>query len=168
MQWLIETWTRVSFLVILKNTKLLPQSFQMILHGGFKCNYNSIHFDNIPNTTRWNASLQFVLEMDVDTYFCLSVLTSSVPADSNLSSLHKLCCLWFLVLFLFNLAYLNLFSQFPFFNNGFLTAKLPLRLFLMRLRWTKGLDAPLRSCVKSLLDISYFLSTWLSDTAHLL
>ena len=73
------------------------------------------------------------------------------------SSLHKTRCQRFSVHFLCHLAYLRLFFLFTFLKNGFLTATLPLRPFLMRLGPTvdgsvEGPDVSLRSCVRSLLD----------------
>lgn len=59
-----------------------------------------------------------------------------------------------------------LFS-FPFLKNGFLTATLLLKPFLMRVQWTvdestEQPDAVLWSCVRFLLHFSYFFRTWLS------
>ena len=84
------------------------------------------------------------------------------------SSLHKTCCHYFSVQFLCHLAYCSLFYLFLFLKNGFLTATLPWRPFLMRLQYTiEGSAASLRSSVRSLKAFFLFLKAFIFRYSNL-
>lgn len=123
------------------------------------CVHHFFNFDLIQKS--WQ-NLHRVFQMGVDTHW------HSLPLDLLSAynildySLHKTCCCCFSVQFLCDLVYLSLFWLFHFVKNGLLRANLPLRAFLIKLKWTldgpgEWSDASLRSCASFLLDFVLFL-----------
>lgn len=124
-------------------SQILPRRFCMVdqiiiiffLHSEF------YHLDS-----NWQSPLWFT---DGCRYFISYIWRRFEPEMSNSdSSFHKTCCR------------LSLFPLFPFLSSSFFTSTLSLRPFLLRLNQTanaEGQDAPLTSCVRTVLDLLLFL-----------
>lgn len=142
-------WTDRMFGIIFilkKNIILALRSFPDGFAWWIKLLLFFLHSEFYHLDSNWQSPLWFT---DGCRYFISYIWRRFEPEMSNSdSSFHKTCCR------------LSLFPLFPFLSSSFFTSTLSLRPFLLRLNQTanaEGQDAPLTSCVRTVLDLLLFL-----------